>query len=411
MRLILQGVFLGAFAAPAAAHAQPAPVGSFQEAVQAAWDHAPERQAIEGRRGEATARAGAARAFFPNAPFATGTYVNDQVGSGQRYITYQAQVGTPLWLPGEGTATEKVARADLNRVDADFSSAHLSLAVIVLDLALQATTATLSTDIAHHRLLAAQSLAASLAQGLRAGEATRSDLQAAQADAETAEASLADAQAQRLRAQTAFTVLTGMEAVPRIMGHATIGMSAPVVVAEQLVENHPRVVAAQRSVEAALAAQRLTRIAERDSPEVTVIGVHEKQGFATPYNTRFGVELRIPFATQARNAPRLALARSTLMNAESNLLLARRQTAIEVRQAEIDLAATHLSAAASARAAIQLQRRRVQIERAWRLGEMPLIEVVRARTADFDAQLVRDRTRVLSGAAEVRLSLAEGHLP
>ena len=405
------GLLLASLVGAGLAGARPAAAESFREAVQAAWDHAPERVSIEGRRGEATARGRAARSFFPNAPYVTGTYVNDQAGSAQNYITYQAQVGTPIWLPGEGTATEAVARADLDRVEADADSAHLSLAVAVLDTALQAITATLSADVARQRLSAAQALADDLARGVRAGESARSDLEAARADAESAQASLADAEAQRLRARIALSVLTGLEDIPELSGRDIVGASASPAVPGQLAEGHPRVVAARRAVEAGLAALRLTRISDRDSPEVSVIGIHEKQGFSTPYNTRFGVELRIPFATDARNAPRLAAARSTLMAAEANLMQARRQTDIEIGQAEIDFAAIRASSAASARAGIQLRKRRIQIERAWHVGEMPLIEVVRARAADFDAELVRARSRALFGAAAMRLSLAEGRLP
>ncbi len=321
------------------------------------------------------------------------------------------RVGTPIWLPGEGTATEAVARADLDRVEADADSTHLSLAVAVLDTALRAITATLSADVARQRLLAAQALANDLVRGVHAGESTQSDLQAARVDAEAAQASLADAEAQRLRVRIALSVLTGLEDIPQITGRDIVGASASPAVPGHLADSHPRVVGARRAVEAGLAAWRLTHISDRDSPEVAVIGIHEKQGFSTPYNTRFGLELRIPFATEARNTPSLAAARSTLMAAEANLMQARRQTEIEVGEAEINFAAMRTSAAASARAESQLRKRRIQIERAWHVGEMPLIEVVRAWAADFDAELVRDRSRASFGAAAMRLSLAEGRLP
>jgi len=93
------------------------------------------------------------------------------------------------------------------------------------------------------------------------------------------------------------------------------------------------------------------------------------------------------------------------------LSLAQREVLAGVRQAEAALGGAERSSGAFERAAAELEKRRGQIERAWRMGEMPLIEVVRANALAFDAEYNRDRARSELGAARLRLRLAEGILP
>ena len=63
------------------------------------------------------------------------------------------------------------------------------------------------------------------------------------------------------------------------------------------------------------------------------------------------------------------------------------------------------------RQADALDRRRGQIERAWRLGEMSLVEVVRAQALASDAELARATALVDVAAARARVLLAEGQVP
>lgn len=164
------------------------------------------------------------------------------------------------------------------------------------------------------------------------------------------------------------------------------------------------------SVASAEATLRLTRIADRDDPEVSLQGIHEKQ-VGTPWDTRFGVVVRFPFGSSARNAPRLAAAQTTLAQAQTQLVLAQRQVALGLRQAQATLQGARLSVRAAEQAAGQLDKRAGEIERAWRAGEMPLIEVTRARAAAFDAELTRNKSRTLKDAAEIRLLIASGIMP
>ena len=392
---------------PWAAAARPpsgpqAAAPSFRDAVAAAWARLPQRQDLAAQGASAAARYAAGGAFLPNAPYAVGTYVNDKaLGSNYNYITSQAEVGTPIWLPGQGRATQATAQADGAAVEAAAEAAHLALAAQVLDLAAQAGVAANARDVAARRLATAQALAENLSRQFRVGEASQSDALAASADAASAAVTLSGAEAQLAAAQAALAAVVGSPAVPRLDAPGAVSGPASA---------HPRIVAATRAVEAAQAAARLARIENRDSPEVGLQGINEKQP-GTKWDTRFGVTVRFPFATEARNAPRRAAAEQATTQATVQLTVAQREVQAGIQQAQAMLAGAERGSAASARAAAELERRRGQIERAWRVGEMPLIEVVRANALAYDAEYARDKARTDLAAARLRLRLATGTLP
>ena len=156
-------------------------------------------------------------AFFPDAPYLTGQYDNDQIlGSNHDYKTTQAELGTPLWLPGEGTATERVANADAASVDAARRAAQLALAADVVDLATRARFALEARDVAARRLTTNTALARSTAQRFQVGEGSQSDSLAADAEASSASASLEEPQAALEAAVVTLAKVTGRNTVPTL---------------------------------------------------------------------------------------------------------------------------------------------------------------------------------------------------
>lgn len=380
---------------------QPSRNPTFQDALNAAWARLPQRATLTARQNTAAARDLAGSALVPSAPTASGTYVNDRLaGSNYNYVTSQIGVSTPLWLPGEGTATRNLAGADSAVIDAAAVAAHHALAVQLLDLTAQATLAANSRDSAARRLRTNQALAADAARRFRVGESPESDALAAEAEAATSSIALATADAQVAAAGSALAVLTGIPAIPSLDISPLLAASTP----------HPRIAAAERAVQYAQANARLVRIANRDDPELGLEGINEKQP-GTRWDTRFGVTLRFHFATEARNAPRRAAAKQVLTEAEVQLAQARREVTTATAQAEATLSGAERGIAAAARAAAVAEKRRGQIERAWRLGEMPLIELVRANAFAFDAALTNTRARTQRDAARLAFRLAQGTLP
>ncbi len=377
---------------------------TLHQAIEDAWARLPQRNTLAAQQNVAAARFRSGGAFVPEAPTATGSYVDDrQIGSHYNYVTTQVGVSTPVWLPGEGTATQNLASAQNVAIEAQAELAHLALAMQVLQRAVDAVDARDTRDIAARRLATNQALAHDLDRRFQVGESAQSDALAAAGEAATAQVSLAQADAQLASAQVSLAELTGSTAIPVLTTPAL-----PVRAATG--SDHPQVTAALRQAEAARAQQRLTYLQDRDDPELGVQGINEKQP-GTRWDTRVGVTMTFHFATEARNAPRRAAAEETVTRAEVQLELARRQVAAEIGRARVMLSASDRASVAAERAAADWAKRRGQIERAWRLGEMPLIEVVRANANAYEAEASNVRARTARAAATVRLAIAEGVIP
>ena len=384
------------------------PTVDFHSLVAGAWENLPQRQEIAARQRLAAARYRAGDALLPDAPYVSGSYVNDKaVGSNYNYITTQAELGSPVWLPGEGTATQGVGMADATAAEAAVEAAHVALASQLLDLATQVVLSSNALRIAGRRLATAQALNSDMMHRLHVGEASQSDQLAAEADAASAAATLSQAEADLAAARAALAGISGRNALPRL--DAPTGFAGPIDTAGVLAR-HPRLVAGERAVAAAEANARLVRIQDRDDPQIGVQGTNEKQP-GTRWDTRFGVTLRFSFATEARNAPRRAAADQATTQAMVQLAVARREVTVGLSQAAVMLAGAERANAQAARAADALERRRGQIERAWKLGEMSLIEVVRADALAFDAAYASGKADADLAAARLRMVLARGIVP
>ena len=389
--------------------AETLPAETLHDAIASAWARLPQRALFEARANLAAARHDSGSAFFPDAPFADGEYDDDRLGSNDNYRTTRLELGTPLWLPGEGTATERAASAQGSAAVAESAAAHLAVAAQVLALALRAQLAADDRAVAMRRLASDAALARSAAQRFHVGEGSESDSLAADAARSGDVVSLSDAEATLGAAVVALATATGVEDIPRLQA-GPAGASLGVAMTAASIERHPRIVAARQAVAAAEAKARLVRLQDRADPDIGLQVTNDKQP-GSPWDTRAGLVLHVPFASAARNAPRRAQAAEAVTSAEVQLALARRAVASALREAAIGEAAAERSSAAAGRAAAALSRRGREIRQAWQLGEMPLIELVRAEAAAFDAQLSRDRALTQRDAARLRLVLAAGQIP
>lgn len=407
--LLTAGLLMGAGAWSKPRRTAAVPVGfaepmiTLHQAVAEAWARLPQRNSLAAQQNSAAARYLAGGAIVPNAPTAVVSHFNDRIaGSNYNYITTQVGVSTPVWLPGEGTATQNAAQAERVAIEAQAAMAHLVLAADVLRLATSATDAANTRAIAARRLATSRALAGDLSRQFAVGEAAQSDALAAEADAANAAVTLAQAESQLGSAKVALAEVTGSPAIPALIVSA--GM-APVPEGE-----HPQLRAAMEQVQAAQAQQRLVYLQDRDDPEIGLQGINEKQP-GTRWDTRFGVTVTFHFATEAHNAPRRAVAQEAVTNAAVQLEVARRRVAAAVAQGRVMLDAAERASVAAERGAAALEKRRGQIERAWRLGEMPFIELVRANALAFDAESARENARTGRAAAALQLQIAQGALP
>ena len=230
----------------------------------------------------------------------------------------------------------------------------------------------------------------------------RADLLLLVAETADARSILSTEESAATQARLAFRALTGAE--------PPVDLVEPEVPA-QADDRHPLRHALYKAVDVTEATTRLLKVQDRDSPEVALLGVVEREVSDEPYDKRIGVRVVIPFATEGRNEPRRKANEAERLRALAQLRAADYQIRAEVGEASVDLASAREREALATDRYRALAERLELVERSVRVGEGALVELVRARANLFGADAARPQSQIAVMQARSRLNQALGLNP
>ncbi len=403
MRALTSAPMLAAVAVlPLLLCATPAGAAGIRDGFRAAVGLSPELGALEAQREVVAARRGQASALLPGPASMGLSYRTDAITQNRGFREYEGGLAVPIWLPGAARAQLGSADAQGDRLAAQILARRLALAGEVRDAYWTWALARAETDAARSRLTSAQALESDLARQVGAGNAARSDLLLAQADARDAVLGLRERETALREAALAFRVLTGQN--PTLQGgEAVRGAPAP--------SEDPRLSAARASAAAGRADLNLARVRNRADPELAFAVRQERGAFDEPYSTRIQVGVRIPFSHAPATRERAATAQADIAAAEAEIAQLDRSITLTRERARIRLEAARAQAqGAEARHAL-LNERASLMQQAFAAGQQPLVELVRARSALADADAARRRTTVEIGRAVSQLNQVSGIEP
>ena len=433
---------LAAFAtASLSAFAQTAAPG-LRSALDAAWALNGDARSQRDRGDEFDARGRAARATFAGPPTVSFGQRSDRLQRNDGRRDLDGEVSVPLWNPGVRDATRRTVEADRAAYEDGIAAARLQLAGELRALVADVALARIALDTAQRRSAQAGVLADDVGRRVRAGESARVENLQAEALRRQAAGDVADAQRQVAPLLARWTALTALTEVPPPEEDIAVGnpagsigpgsgmrgagpgsphdgapaaASVPSAAADpralQPSDDHPALRAALARLRAAQARLALTDADRRDPVEVAVGMGREREAFGDRAKTALSVTLRIPLATENRNAPRQAAARAEFALADAAYDATLRQLAAEVAAARDTLAASDRAAAEAAERARLSGEAQALIARAYRLGESSLPDRLRAENEQYEADraLARAQADTLRARAQLRQSL--GQLP
>jgi len=383
--------------------ALPAHAQSLRDAVEAAWMRQPLAQARPARAEEFAAKRDATQALFPEPPSLVVGNRDDRLHRNEGARELSAEIALPLWLPGEQGRQAAIVSAERDQYDAALAAAKLKLAGEVRDAYWQVRLTENELALARRKVEEAAVLAADVERRVKAGDLARVDLNQAQTAERLARAALAEAEIKTFRARQGFKVLTGLSKLPG--GEETLAAQvAPL-------DDHPLLAPLQRAVATAQAKLNLATQSLRNNPELE-LGLRRERGlFDEPYAHSFEVRFRLPFATDARNKPRIAAANGEMIEAHAayNLERAKAAAETEATRRELEQARTVVQLT-EARFALAADTQRL-LARAFALGELDLIARLRAENERFEAELNFTRAKLEAMRAISRLNQALGVLP
>ena len=376
---------------------------ALRPAVEGAWVLNSELAGLAAKRETILARRRAAAGWFPGPPAISLSHTTDQLIENKRFRSTEGELSVPLWLPGEGTATEQVADSDLLNLDAQLAALKLRLAGEVREALFAVALAQAEAATAESRVRTARLLQADVDRRQRAGEVAELDRDLVKAELLEAQSKSEEKRAAATAAEASFAALTGIRV-------GKLPLDEPLAVAPP-VDVHPRLQAALRAVDAAHAAVRLAIISNRDSPEIGIVAGRNRDIRGPEYDNAIGLRLKIPFSSEGRNAPRRAQAQAQLTAAEAEYASTRRQIAaglaagqqaLATAQAQVPLAEARLRA---------LRQAQDKLQRSYDAGEIGLADLLRNRTSLYDAEAAAAASRLNLLRARGRFNQAAGLVP
>ena len=379
------------------------PEGTLRDAVERAWARQPAARAQPARAEEFVARRDAAGAAFPEPPSFSFSNRDDRFHRDEGARELEAAIALPLWLPGEQGRQTSIVNAERNQYETGLTATKLKIAGDVRDVYWQAHLAENELVLARRKAQEAAVLAADVERRVKAGDLARVDLNQAQAAERLARAALTEAEIKAFRARQAFAVLTGISTLP-----AAEESSAP---AGSALDDHPVLAPLQRAVVTTQAKLSQATQSLRNNPELE-LGLRRERGLSDEsYAHSFQMRFRLPFATDARNKPRIAAANAELIEAQAAYGIERAKVAAEIEAAQRELEQSRtVVQLTEARFTLAADTQRL-LAKAFALGELDLIARLRAENERFEAELNFTRARHEAARAISRLNQALGVLP
>lgn len=385
---------LGAIAAPLAT--------TLHELVEQAWARSPTARGVTARQGEIDATRDAADRWIAGQPALGLSQRSGRRSAHDAMRESEVTMSAPFWTPGQRLARRQLAQYAALDLQAQQRKTRLELAGEVRMRLWDAIAAQTQLEEKEGHLHHIEDLADEVRRRVAAGDLARVDALLAQQEVQAARMAIEQARAEAGASLSRLRILTGpIGALP--LDPEPLTTIAPVP--------DLRLVAARASEQRAQASLRLAQASRSAPPTVSLSMRHERASAATGPERSVGLALQVPLGSAGRNR---------VVEAEAETLLAvasaEAQQADAVAQAELEqlrLQLGHAEAAlTAARARVASMREHLLlIEKAFRLGERGLADLLRSRTLTHEAQVAQRQQEVALGRAQAQFNQASGVLP
>jgi len=352
-------------------------------------------------RGSADARRALSARRFAGPLEADASARQDQIGSGTGYFEVEGGISAALWRRGERDALRGEADALAARAGAELNVVRLELAGELRTAWWELARAVADVRVGREQVEFAQTLVANTKRLEAAGEQARLDLLQAEAALAMSEQDLAQAMGRERQARAQMIGLVGY--VPAQLTAETVGAAQ--------IDDHPLVRVALAEADQLARQARFARLKAEPAWRVGLDLRSERDGRGLDTRTSTGLKL-----SRALGRDPSAGAEAASLEAEAT---AARSKAAAVRFSLETMQAQAIANLTAARASLNAQeaRRAISVEalalteRGWREGELPFLELLRARAAASEASRGAAQARVAVEAAISSFNQAQGLLP
>lgn len=375
---------------------------SLKNAVASAWSRSPVVRRLEARQEETAASLTSARSWIASNPTLGLSHRTDQGNTLRSQSESEVSISSSIWMPGQKSAREAVAARGSDEISARIAAARLAVAGEVRarmwDAAAAHATLKEKQDHLHHM----EDLAGEVQRRVAAGDLARSDGLLAQQEVLAARVEVSNARTRVTETRSRFRALTGMAGLPALEPERLEDGADPANV---------RLAAARAFEQRAQAALRLAG-ASRSGPPTVALSVRreDESGLREPIRS-VGIVLQIPFGSKARNRPAEALAQTEVVTAAAEAAEAMADVEAELDTARERISNVQMALEAANARADALHEHSTLLEKAFRMGERGLADLLRSRALSHEADIAVAQQQVALGFAHAQLNQALGILP
>ena len=383
------------------------PVGAqtLGNALESALARHPVAMSAVPRAEAAEALAEAAASLTPRPLSASVATLNDRLSANGGRQEWELEIAAPLWLPRQRNAQMALGASTREEVRASQQALRLQLAGELREAWWAVASARNGEQLAQRRARTAVALETDVVRRFKVGELARVDANLATSERLDAQVALATAHSERLQAEEAFRMLSGMDAPETL---APEGAFAP---SDTTPTVHPQVAADLAAAQLARDRIAVADATQREAPELALRMVRERGVRGEGYANALGVKLTIPFSLGPRARQESAAARAELAQAEGQVNLQERRLLQENAKARRELAVGQQQ--------LQLARERLNLstdtlvlaEKSFSFGESDLPALLRVRAAAQEAEMALKREEIALYAWQSRLNQSMGVLP
>lgn len=377
---------------------------SLSDAVQAALQRHPKLSMADVQRQLGKGYRQQSDSWLGGDPSASLLYKSDQIGSGYGYREMEASMSLPLWLPGQRTGRQQLARAISGQADASTALLRWQVAGEVLELIWTLRLVESDEALGDAQWASARQLEKAIERRVAAGELARADLLMVQQDTLNREVEHENARMALASAMANWQAYTGLDAVPVLP--ADQALREP-----DLELTHPLLQREQTRIAQMVARRDDSRKIRQSSPAIILYAKRDRGTDLEPFDNSLGAEISLPFGTSYSTAPQVAESEAALAQAQMSLAAAKRQLELKLVQVDQELLSSKRTLALAERQNQLADARMSMNQRAFELGESDLFLLLQARSQAAAAARNLTRTRIEYQRAVSRHNHLLGDIP
>ena len=383
-------------------------IDSLKEAVHAAWSQQPTVKAALARRADFAARTSATTSMLKGAPALSLENWSDRLTSRAGLVKYAGEFSLPLWLPKERGATKATVATEAAQFEALLLASHLQTSGLTLDAYWAWHLAEVDATLAQNRANELQLLSTDTDRRLRAGFLSRFDAQLVLGQLQVAKVVVLQSKNIASNFKKELERIVGAEVAASLSDSRGVPSEAVIKAA---LSSHPMLGLAKAAVELAESNLALVQITNRDTPELGVGIFRERGALGSSLESIVTLRLRVPFASDNKNASRLSAARAEAEEARATLGLEQLKYSAAIAAAQVDLiTAEQVVLLAVERRALSADNFQL-VQKSFSLGEADLPSRLRAQNEFLDAEHALLRAKIEIAKSVSRLNHAVGLLP